>query len=355
MDLATVWFLLIAFFWAGYLVLEGFDFGVGMLLPFVAKGAEDRRQAIRTFGPVWDANEVWLLVAGASMFAAFPHWYAAMFSAMYLPLTLLLVALIVRVLAIEWRVKLDSPRWKLWCDRVLVVSSYVAPLVIAIALANVVRGIPLDENSDFTGTVLDLFNPYAVTGGLAVLSIFMLHGATFLGLRSTGPVRDRAQRIAIRLWPVTTLLAAGFGIWTLVDTGGYDDGVSPVAVVALAIAAGALLVAGWAVVQRREAIAFAATVVTILGVGVLLFAQLWPNVLPSTDVAAGTVTIENGSSSPYTLKVMTWVTVLIVPLVLLYQGWSYWVFRHRVQHDGFEKAKSPLQALEQRRAAEDQA
>jgi cytochrome d ubiquinol oxidase subunit II len=295
MDLATVWFLLIAFFWAGYLVLEGFDFGVGMLLPFAAENADERGQAIRTFGPVWDANEVWLIVAGASMFAAFPHWYAAMFSAMYLPLTLLLVALIVRVLAIEWRVKLDDERWKRRCDRVLVVSSYVAPLVIAIALANVVRGIPMDENSDFTGTVFDLFNPYAVTGGLAVLAIYALHGATFLGLRSTGAVRDRAQRIAIRIWPVAT----------------------------------------------------------VLGGGVLLFAQLWPNVLPSTDVAAGTVSIANGSSSAYTLKVMTWVAATIIPVVLIYQGWSYWVFRHRIQADGFEKAKSPLQALEQRRAAED--
>jgi cytochrome d ubiquinol oxidase subunit II len=353
MDLATVWFLLIAFFWAGYLVLEGFDFGVGMLLPFAAENADERGQAIRTFGPVWDANEVWLIVAGASMFAAFPHWYAAMFSAMYLPLTLLLVALIVRVLAIEWRVKLDDERWKRRCDRVLVVSSYVAPLVIAVALANVVRGIPMDENSDFTGTVFDLFNPYAVTGGLAVLAIYALHGATFLGLRSTGAVRDRAQRIAIRIWPVATVLGGGFGIWTLAGTGGYDAGVSPVAVGALAVAAGALLVAGWAVVQRREAIAFGATVVAILGVGVLLFAQLWPNVLPSTDVAAGTVSIANGSSSAYTLKVMTWVAVTIIPVVLIYQGWSYWVFRHRIQADGFEKAKSPLQALEQRRAAED--
>ncbi len=355
MDLATVWFLLIAFFWAGYLVLEGFDFGVGMLLPFAAKNADERGQAIRTFGPVWDANEVWLIVAGASMFAAFPYWYAAMFSAMYLPLTLLLVALIVRVLAIEWRVKIEDPRWKRRCDVTLVISSYVAPFAVALALANVVRGIPLDADSNFSGTLLDLLNPYAVTGALAVLAIYALHGATFLGLRSTGAVRDRAQRIAIRIWPLATVLAAGFGIWTLAGTGGYDGGVSPVAVGALAVAAGALLVAGAAVVRRREAIAFGATVVTILGVGVLLFAQLWPNVLPSTDVAAGTVSIANGSSSDYTLQVMTWVAVAIVPVVLLYQGWSYWVFRHRIQADGFAKATSPLQALEQRRAAEDQA
>jgi cytochrome d ubiquinol oxidase subunit II len=353
MDLATVWFLLIAFFWAGYLVLEGFDFGVGMLLPFAAKNADERGQAIRTFGPVWDANEVWLIVAGASMFAAFPYWYAAMFSAMYLPLTLLLVALIVRVLAIEWRVKLDDPRWKRRCDITLVVSSYVAPFAVALALINVVRGIPLDADSNYSGSLLDLLNPYTLLGAFAVLAVYALHGATFLGLRSTGAVRDRAQRIAIRIWPLAILLAAGFGLWTLLGSGGYDAGVSPVAVVAFAIAAGAMIVAGLAVVRRREAIAFGATVAAILGVAVMLFSQLWPNVLPSTDVAAGTISIANGSSTDYTLKVMTWVAVTIIPVVLLYQGWSYWVFRHRVQADGFAKAKSPLQALEQRRAAED--
>jgi cytochrome d ubiquinol oxidase subunit II len=350
MDLPTLWFLLIAVFWAGYLVLEGFDFGVGMLLPFVARGDAERGQAIRTFGPVWDANEVWLIVAGASMFAAFPNWYASMFSAMYLPLLLLLVALIVRVLAIEYRMKLDGARWKLWCDRVLVVASFVAPFAVALALANVVRGIPLDADSNFTGDLTDLLSPYAVLGGVAVVAVYALHGATFLGLRADGPVRVRARRAALVLWPLSTVLGGAFGVWTVAGTGGYDAGVSPVAVGALAVAAIAFVTCGLAALRGREAVAFASTATAILAVGVLLFAQLWPNVLPSTDVAAGTVTVQNGASSSYTLGVMTWVAVAIVPVVLLYQSWSYWVFRHRVMPAGFAAAGSPLEALRLRNA-----
>lgn len=349
MDLPTVWFLLIAFFWAGYLVLEGFDFGVGMLMPFVTKNADERKQAIRTFGPVWDANEVWLIVAGASMFAAFPNWYASMFSAMYLPLLLLLVALIVRVLAIEYRGKHDSGRWVATCDRVLIVSSFVAPAAVAIALSNVVRGIPLNSENNFTGNLLDLLHPYALTGAAAVLALFALHGASFLGLRAIGPIRDRARRAAMYIWGPATLLAAGFGVWSLLGTPGS---VSPLAVAALVIAAAALVVCGWAVMTEREALAFSATTVTILGVAVLMFAQLWPNVLPSTDDPAGTISIVDGASTAYTLKVMSIVALVMLPVILMYQAWSYWVFRHRVAPEGFEVTSSPLEALRQR-AAED--
>ncbi|MCK9250521.1 MAG: cytochrome d ubiquinol oxidase subunit II [Solirubrobacteraceae bacterium] len=349
MDLPTLWFLLIAFFWAGYLVLEGFDFGVGMLLPFVARDADDRRVAVGTFGPVWDANEVWLLVAGASMFAAFPNWYASMFHALYLPLTLLLVALIVRVLAIEYRTKQDDPRWTARWDRALIVTSYVAPIAIALALANVVRGIPLDGSNDYTGNLLDLVHPYGLLGAAAVVALYLLHGATFLGIRAEGPVRERARATATRVAPVAIVLAAAFGTWTVLGVPLGDATTSPVAVVALVVAAGALVTATVAVRAGREGIAFAGTTVAILGVAILMFAQLWPNVLPSTDVVAGTLTVDAAASSPYTLKVMSFVALTMVPVVLAYQAWSYWVFRHRVRPTG---DASPLQALARRRAAE---
>ncbi|WP_320669192.1 cytochrome d ubiquinol oxidase subunit II [Patulibacter defluvii] len=351
MDLPTVWFLLIALLWTGYLVLEGFDFGVGMLLPFVARDADDRRLAIRTFGPVWDANEVWLIVAGGAMFAAFPDWYASMFSAMYLPLLLLLVALIVRVLAIEYRVKHQDDRWTRAWDRALVVCSFVAPAAVALALANVVRGIPLNGDHDFTGDLLDLLNPYALLAAAAVLALFALHGACFLALRCDGPVRLRARRVALVAWPLAVVLGGGFGLWSLLDAS-PDGSVSPVAVVGLVVAAGALVGAGLAIRRGREGGAFALTAAAVIGVAVLLFAQLWPNVLPSTGDPAGTLTIADAASTPYTLKVMTIVGAVMTPIVLLYQGWTYWIFRHRVLPDGFEQAQNPLQALAERRAAE---
>ncbi|MEV4421756.1 cytochrome d ubiquinol oxidase subunit II [Patulibacter sp. NPDC049589] len=351
MDLPTVWFLLIAAFWAGYLVLEGFDFGVGMLLFVLAKGPGERDQMIRTFGPVWDGNEVWLIVAGASMFAAFPNWYASMFSALYLPLLILLVALILRVLAIEYRRKHeDDPVWTTRWDRVLVVCSVLAPAMVAAALADVVRGIPLDANSDFTGNLLDLLSPYALLGVVAVLALFVLHGATFLGLRTEGPLRERSRSLAVRVWPVATTLVAAFGLWSLFGRGG---GASVVGAVGVVLAVAGLVAGGAALLRGHESAAFAGTVVTILGAAVLLFAQLWPNVLPSTDDPAGTLSVASAASSPYTLKVMTWVAVVMAPVVFLYQGWSYWVFRHRVSAEDFSTATSPLDALKQRRAAED--
>lgn len=352
MDLPTVWFLLIALLWTGYLVLEGFDFGVGMLLPFVARDAEDRRLAIRTFGPVWDANEVWLIVAGGAMFAAFPGWYASMFSALYLPLLLLLVALIVRVLAIEYRVKHQDDRWTRAWDRALVVCSFTAPAAVALALANVVRGIPLDGRHDFTGSLGDLLGAYPLLAAATVLALFALHGACFLALRCDGPVRLRARRAAAVAWPLATALAAGFGLWTLLGSGGPDDAVSPIAVAAFAVVVVALAICGLAVRRGHEGRAFAGTAVAVIGVAVLLFAQLWPNVLPSTGDPAGTLTIADAASTPYTLKVMTIIGAVMTPIVLLYQGWTYWVFRHRVLPEGFERAQNPLQALAARRAAE---
>ncbi|WP_320668614.1 cytochrome d ubiquinol oxidase subunit II [Patulibacter defluvii] len=335
MDLPTLWFLLIALLWTGYLILEGFDFGVGMLLPVLGRRPEERDALVRTFGPVWDGNEVWLLVAGGAMFAAFPNWYASMFSAMYLPLLILLVALIVRVLAIEYRRKHDGPRWTARWDRVLFVASVAAPLMAAVGLANVVHGIPMDANHDFTGSLLDLLNPYSLLGGVAVLALFALHGATFLGLRTAGDLRPRARALALRIWPVATLLVAAFGLWTLLGASDVARDPSAIGALAVALAVVGLVATGAALRLDREAVAFAGTALTIAAAVVLLFAQLWPNVLPSTDDPAGTLTIAATASQHYTLKVMTIVAILVTPVVLLYQGWSYWVFRHRVSAEGF--------------------
>jgi cytochrome d ubiquinol oxidase subunit II len=350
MDLPTLWFLLIAVFWAGYLVLEGFDFGVGMLLPVLAKTPGERDAMVRTFGPVWDGNEVWLLVAGGATFAAFPNWYASMFSALYIPLLVLLVALILRVLAIEYRRKHeDDEVWTARWDRVLVVCSVLAPAMVAAALANVVRGIELDANSDYTGSLLDLLSPYVLLGVVTVLALFVLHGATFIGIRTTGVLRDRARHLATRVWIVATLLTAAFGLWTLL---GQGEDPSIVGVLGVVLAVAGLLCSGASLLRGAERLAFTSTVVTILGAAVLMFAQLWPNVLPSTGDPAGTLTVVGAASSPYSLKVMTWVAVLIAPVVFLYEGWSYWVFRERVASDAFEKAQSPLDALKQRAAHE---
>ncbi|WP_210490925.1 cytochrome d ubiquinol oxidase subunit II [Patulibacter sp. SYSU D01012] len=350
MDLPTLWFLLIAVFWAGYLVLEGFDFGVGMLLPVLAKKPEERDAMVRTFGPVWDGNEVWLLVAGGATFAAFPNWYASMFSALYLPLLILLVSLIVRVLAIEYRRKQENdPVWTARWDWALAISSLLAPAMVAAALANVVRGIKMDANSDYTGSFFDLLSPYALLGVVAVLALFLLHGATFLGLRTEGVLRERSRRFALGIWPVATVLVAAFGLWSLL---GQGDGIAVLGVVGVLMAVAGLVGSGLALLKDNEAIAFAGTVLTIVGAAVLLFAQLWPNVLPSTGDPAGTLTVAEAASSHYTLKVMTWVAVLIAPVVFLYQGWSYWIFRHRITSDGFSTAKSPLDALKQRAAHE---
>jgi cytochrome d ubiquinol oxidase subunit II len=348
MDLPTLWFLLIAVFWAGYLVLEGFDFGVGMLLPVLARTPAERDAMVRTFGPVWDGNEVWLLVAGGATFAAFPNWYASMFSAMYLPLLILLVALIVRVLAIEYRRKHEGDEvWTARWDRVLVVASFVAPAMAAAALANVVHGIRMNAEHDPTGNLLDLLNPYALLGIVAVLTLFALHGATFLGIRTTGVLRERSHALALRLWPVAAVLAGAFALWTLL---GQGRGISIAGSIATVVAVAGLVSTGVALLGRRESVAFVGTVLTIGAAGALLFSQVWPNVLPSTDDPAGTLSIAAAASGHYTLKVMTWVAVLIAPVVFLYEGWSYWVFRERVSSDAFERAATPLQAVGNRLA-----
>lgn len=327
MELTDIWFLLIAVLWTGYLVLEGFDFGVGMLLPVVANDPVDRKVVLRTIGPVWDGNEVWLLVAGGATFAAFPFWYASLFSGFYLALLVILVALIVRGLALEYRNKLQDAAWHRRWDLAIVVGSAVPALLWGVALANIVRGVPLNANHDFTGNFFTLLNPYALLGGLTTLVLFALHGAIFLALKTHGAVRDRARALVLPLGAATVPGAAAFLIWTQAYDGSWLTWV-------LALLAAVSLVGGILASRAgRDGLGFLGTAATIVLAAATLFVTLYPNVLPSTTNPAFSLTTENAASTPYTLKIMTWVAVIFTPIVLAYQGYTYWVFRKRLTRD----------------------
>jgi cytochrome d ubiquinol oxidase subunit II len=323
-DLSTIWYLLIAVLFIGYFVLEGFDFGVGMLLPVLGRDDRERRVLINTIGPVWDGNEVWVITAGGAMFAAFPEWYATLFSGFYLPLLLILGALIVRGVAFEYRGKRPEPSWKARWDAAIVAGSAVPAVLWGVAFANIVRGVPLDADHEYVGGLLTLLNPYALLGGLTTAALFLTHGAVFLALKTTGDIRERANALAARAGLVAAGLAVAFLGWTLADTG------TPLSA-GLAVAAALALVAGLAANRvRREGWAFAGTAAAIALAVAALFATLFPDVLPSTLDPANSLTVDNASSTPYTLKIMTWVAVIFTPIVLLYQGWTYWVFRKRI-------------------------
>ncbi|MBF6298456.1 cytochrome d ubiquinol oxidase subunit II [Nocardia amamiensis] len=328
MSLQEFWFVLIGVLFTGYFVLEGFDFGVGMLMPVLGKGSDTRRRVVlNTIGPVWDANEVWLITAGAAMFAAFPEWYASLFSGFYLALLLVLVALILRICAIEYRGKIDDPRWRARCDIGIGIGSWIPAVAWGWVFANVVHGVPLDEKKQFAGSVTDLFGPYALLGGLATGLLFALHGAMFLVLKTGGEVRDDARRAARLLLLPAVVVVGGFGLWTQVS---YGTGWTWIP---LALAVLGLLIAAAADFAQRDGWAFTGTTVTVAAATALLFGSLFPNVLPSTIDAAFDLTIHNASSTPYTLKVMSWAAALLAPVVVVYQGWTYWVFRKRITVD----------------------
>ncbi len=324
MELTTVWFALIAVLWIGYFCLEGFDFGVGMLLPVLAHDDVERRVMINTVGPVWDGNEVWVLVAGGATFAAFPEWYATLFSGFYLPLLLILVALIVRNVAFEFRGKHDDPAWRARWDVALVVGSFVPALLWGVAFANIVHGVPIDAQKEYTGSLLTLLNPYGLLGGVTTLLLFLTHGALFVALKTDGPIRHRARSLAVRVGAVAALVAVVFLVWTQADSGSTSSAVLFV-LAALALVGGLL-----AASRGREGWAFTGTFVTI-GLAVAgLFAALFPDVMPSTTNPAFSLTTTNAAATSYTLTVMTWVAVIFTPVVLAYQSWTYWVFRRRI-------------------------
>ncbi|MYT32398.1 MULTISPECIES: cytochrome d ubiquinol oxidase subunit II [unclassified Streptomyces] len=324
MQLHDVWFVIIAFLWTGYFFLEGFDFGIGVLTKLLARDRNEKRVLINTIGPVWDGNEVWLLSAGGATFAAFPEWYATLFSGFYLPLLLILVCLIVRGVAFEYRVKRPEERWQRNWEHAIFWTSLLPAVLWGVAFGNIVRGVQIDAHKEYVGGLLDLFNPYALLGGLVTLSLFTFHGAVFASLKTVGDIRERARRTAGFLGLITAVLAVGFLGWTQADKG---DGTS---LVAMIVAVLALVAALGANKLGREGWAFAFSGITIVAAVAMLFLTLFPNVMPSTLNESWSLTVSNASSSPYTLKIMTWCAGIAAPIVMLYQGWTYWVFRKRI-------------------------
>jgi len=332
MELTTVWFALIAVLWIGYFVLEGFDFGVGMLLPILGRNEPERRAVLRTIGPVWDGNEVWVIVAGGATFAAFPEWYATLFSGFYLALFLILVALITRGVGIEYRNKRSSLAWRTRWDMLIAVASFVPALLWGVAFANIVAGVPIDANKNFTGDLFTLLNPFGILGGLTTLSLFLTHGLVFLSLKTEGDLRERANRLVTPVGLVTAVIAVAFLAWANVQTGTTFSAATSV------VAALAFVGALFANRVKREGWAFIGTAVTIALAVVSLFLALFPDVMPSTTNPAFSLTTTNASSTPYTLTIMTVVAVVFTPLVLIYQGWTYYVFRKRVSVQGPAKS-----------------
>ena len=329
MTLNELWFILIAVLFIGFFILEGFDYGVGMLLPFLGKNDNERRAIINTIGPVWDGNEVWMITAGGAIFAAFPQWYATLFSGFYLALVLMLLALILRGVAFEFRSKQTNITWRRWWDRALFLGSLLPALLWGVALANFVHGVPIDANMTFTGDLLTLLNPFGLIGGVTAVTVFLTHGAIFLALKTDGTVKARAEAAIRRVGPVATVMVALLivGAYTFTDIMTTQGVVPPITAFG---AAGAMLATGWFVREKRYGWAFGMTSLYILLTLVTIFRGLFPRVLISTTDAAYSLTITNAASSQYTLSIMTVIALVLVPIVLLYQGWTYWVFRHRL-------------------------
>jgi cytochrome bd ubiquinol oxidase subunit II len=341
--LQILWFVLIAVLWIGFFFLEGFDFGVGMLLPFFGKKDIERRAVINTIGPTWDGNEVWLLTAGGATFAAFPHWYATMFSGFYLALFLLLVGLIIRGISFEYRSKDANLKWRSTFDWMISVGSFLAALLLGAAFANLARGVPIDANMNVVCpdgnpcanglvVVFNLLNPYGLLGGLAMVAVFLVHGANFMALKMDGELRERASAWAWRLWmgavASVLLLTVGTYFYTDILTKmGVNPGITPI------LALATLLVTGYFIKGKREGWAFILLSLHIVLTQVTFFMLMFPRVMISSLNPAWSLTITNASSSEYTLTVMSIVALIFVPIVLAYQGWSYWMFRKRVTAD----------------------
>ncbi|TDZ77873.1 Cytochrome bd-I ubiquinol oxidase subunit 2 [Mycobacteroides salmoniphilum] len=326
--LQQFWFIVVAALFLGFLVLEGFDFGVGMLMHPLGRGDDRRRRAVlNTIGPVWDGNEVWLITAGGAMFAAFPDWYATVFSGLYLPLLLILVAMIVRIVAIEWRGKINDPRWRARCDLGIAIGSWIPALLWGVAFSSLLAGLPVDSAKQLTLTLGDVFRPYVLLGGLVFVGLFVFHGALFISLKTAGAVREDAVSIARTLAIPVIVAAGGYGLWTQLAYGKNWTWI------ALAIAALSLVGAAAASRISRDGWAFACTCLTVVAVVTLLFGSLYPNLIVSSLDPAYNLTVTSASSSPYTLRVMSWAAAVTAPVVLIYQGWTYWVFRQRISAD----------------------
>jgi cytochrome d ubiquinol oxidase subunit II len=330
MNLQNTWFVLIAVLWSGYFLLEGFDFGVGMLLPSLPRDERERGEMLETIGPVWDGNEVWLITAGGATFAAFPAWYATMFSGFYLALLLVLFFLIIRVISFEWRSKAQSARWRtlwMWANAV---GSLGASLIWGVGLANLLYGVPINSSGDFAGSFWDLFSVYTVLGGVTIVLLFAFHGATYLTIRTTGDLCERAAATARRLSVAAAVVGAVFLAWTVqVATDKNDKDVFP-PVLPAALGIAALVLAVLFAYRRLSGLAFAATALAAVLWVATIFTSLYPRVMVSSTGFSNSLTVDNASSAHYTLAVMSVVALIFLPLILLYQGWTYHVFRQRV-------------------------
>ncbi|MDT0445921.1 cytochrome d ubiquinol oxidase subunit II [Streptomyces johnsoniae] len=324
MNLPELWFVLIAVLWTGYFFLEGFDFGVGILTGTLARDRAERRVLINTIGPVWDGNEVWLITAAGATFAAFPEWYATLFSGFYLPLLLILVCLIVRGVAFEYRHKRPEERWQRNWEHAIFWTSLTTAFLWGVAFANIVHGVPIGTDHEYTGTLFDLLGPHALLGGAATVALFAFHGAVFTALKTVGDIRARARRAATGLGLAAGVLGAAFLLWTQADNGNGRS------LAALAVAAAALLAALAANGRGREGWAFLWSGLVVVAAVAMIFLALFPDVMPSSTAPEWSLTVDNASSTPYTLRIMTWCAAFATPVVLLYQGWTYWVFRKRI-------------------------
>lgn len=339
MGLDTLWFVLIAVLWAGFFVLEGFDFGVGVLHTFVGHSESERQAAIHTIGPFWDGNEVWLIVAGAAIFAAFPAWYATMFSGLYLALVLILAALMGRGVAFEYRTKSPSPEWRSRWTWVLTVCSALIPLLLGVGLGDLLHGLPINKNGDFTGNFFNLLTPYGLFTGITLLALCLLDGAAFLSIKTTDAVRARSHSLAQMLSLIALALGVVWGIWTQAAYGHNVWGVILVAVLILASAA-----AAWFVRGGGEGRAFGAVVVAMASALAALFVDLYPNVMVSTTSSKFDLTVSSTAAGHYALQVMSVVALIFLPVVLIYQAWNYYVFRKRVSAAPSKPASPPASA-----------
>jgi len=341
MNLQNLWFVLIVVLWSGYFLLEGFDFGVGMLLPFLPRDERERRMMFESIGPVWDGNEVWLVVAGGATFAAFPAWYATMFSGFYIALLLVLLCLIVRVLSFEWRSKSTTSRWRTVWTWANAVGSLGASLIWGVGLANLLYGVPINSSGDFSGTFWDLFSGYTLLAGVTVVLFFASHGATYVTIRTAGDLCDRAAGAARRLAPAAAIVGAAFLTWTMAVAHDRNERSLFPPVLPAAFGIGALVLAVLFALRRRSGWAFAMTgLATILWV-VTVFTSLYPRVMVSSTDFANSLTVSSAASAHYTLAVMSVVAVIFVPIVLLYQGWTYYVFKARVGGEAHPEPASP--------------
>ena len=335
MELTTLWFFIVGVLLIGYFVLDGFDFGVGMSLPILGRDNTDRRVIINTIGPVWDLNETWLIVAGASLFAAFPEWYATMFSGFYLALLVILVALILRGVSFEYRHLGKGVKWTRWFDQFIFWGSVVPPLLWGVAFANLAQGVPIVPMDNggwiYEGTLLTLLNPYGLLGGLTMLLLTFTHGLVFISLKTSGDIRDRARALAKKVGLVTIVAGAAFLVWTIFQ---HLDSPTLWIIVFCSVIAAVSLIGAWiANAVGREGWAFTGNATAIVFALLAIFMAMFPYVMHSSVDPAYSMSIEGAASSQRTLELMTWVAVFTLPLVLAYQAWTYWVFRRRLSRE----------------------